>query len=71
MASLACTTGSQISFSCPTDGAPLRGVHRITLKPRRGAPSVGQENYIWEEVKYTKDAILVGQFKYEKILTNF
>ena len=32
MASLACATGSQISFSCPTDGAPLRGVHSLMLE---------------------------------------
>ena len=32
MASLACLTGSQISFSCPTDGAPFRGMHRLMLK---------------------------------------
>ena len=34
MASLACATGSQISFSCPTDSAPLRGMHHLMLKLR-------------------------------------
>ena len=57
MASLACATGSQISFSCPTDGACL-------------ALSVGQENKFWDAFSGVCGAVILGLFKYVKVLTN-